>query len=202
MKLTWPAAGRNKAPILEVLARVLPESGVLLEIASGSGEHVVHLARHMPALTFLPSDISEEHIESIREWIEVSHVPNVLPPIQINVLEPDWHIQSVHAVFCANMIHVTPWECALALFEGIRRYLISGGVCVLYGPFRIAGAHTAAGNAEVDAHLKRRDARSGVRDLEAVVELARAAELELSERVEMPANNQVLIFRRVRRSYY
>jgi cyclopropane fatty-acyl-phospholipid synthase-like methyltransferase len=202
MKLTWPASARNRGPILDVLARVMPDAGTLLEVASGSGEHVVNFARHLSGLTFLPSDVSEARVASIREWVEESRLENILPPILLDVLASDWHIERVDAVFCANMIHITPWECSLALFEGVRRYLASGGTCVLYGPFRIAGAHTAASNAQFDENLKRRDARWGVRDLEAVTELAHAAELELIERVEMPANNQTLVFRRVRRSYF
>ena len=194
MKLTWPAPERNKGPILEVLKRVLPEHGTLLELASGSGQHVVHFARNFPEITFLPSDIVDENLASIRAWIDESGLKNVLPPRRIDVTSSDFGIEPVDAIFNANMVHISPWSCAIGLFAGAARYLAEAGSVVLYGPFRIGGEHSAPSNAEFDADLRSRDASWGVRDFEAIVTLAENAGLRLRERVAMPANNQTLVF--------
>jgi hypothetical protein len=194
MKLTWPAPERNKGPILEVLKRVLPEHGTLLELASGSGQHVVHFARNFPEITFLPSDIIDENLASIRAWIDESGLTNVLPPRRIDVTSSDFDIEPVDAIYNANMVHISPWSCAIGLFAGAARYLAEAGSVVLYGPFRIGGEHSAPSNAEFDADLRSRDASWGVRDFEAIVTLAENVGLRLRERVAMPANNQTLVF--------
>lgn len=195
-KAHWPAPERNKGPILEVLARVLPAAGTVLELASGSGQHAVHFAQHLPHLRYLPSDVDPENLASIAEWVREAQLPNLLEPRALDVTWPDWNVARVEAIFNANMLHIAPWDCAIGLFEGARRHLTEAGVVVLYGPYRILGAHTAPSNESFDASLRTRDPRFGVRDLEAVVELAEAAGLRLAERVEMPANNQTLVFRR------
>jgi SAM-dependent methyltransferase len=196
-KLHWAAPERNKEPILAVLARVLPGTGRVLEVASGSGQHAVHFAAGLPALTFLPSDIEPENLESIRAWAEAAGLANLREPSALDVCCPDWGVGTVEAIFNANMLHISPWECALALFTGAARHLAPSGVLVLYGPYRIAGRHTAESNAAFDAELRQRDARFGVRDLEAVCELAQRASMTLEERVCMPANNQLLVFRKL-----
>lgn len=195
-KQVWPAPERNKAPILEVLRRVLPERGTLLEIGSGTGQHAVHFARHLPGLVFQPSDLDPENLESIRAWVEEARLPNLRLPFRLDVLSPHWSVNEVDVVYSANMIHIAPWECAEALFNGAGRHLGEAGVCVLYGPFSVGGEHTAPSNARFDADLRERDPRFGVRDLFAVEELARRVGLELRERVDMPANNLTLVFRR------
>jgi SAM-dependent methyltransferase len=194
-KLTWPAPERNKGPILEVLERVLPRKGTLLEIASGTGQHAAHFARHLPDLVVQPSDVEPENLASIRAWVKEVELPNLREPLVIDV-RADWGIAQVDAVFNANMIHIAPWECALALFEGVGRVLVPDGVFVLYGPFRISGAHTAPSNETFDHGLKSRDQRWGVRDIDDLLPLARSANLVFRERVVMPANNQCLVFAR------
>ena len=194
MKLTWPAPERNKGPILEVLKRVLPERGTLLELASGSGQHVVHFARNFPEITFLPSDIVDENLASIRAWIDESGLTNVLPPRRIDVTSSDFGFEPVDAIYNANMVHISPWSCAIGLFAGAARHLAEAGSVVLYGPFRIGGEHSAPSNAEFDADLRSRDASWGVRDFEAIVTLAEDAGFRLRERVAMPANNQTVVF--------
>jgi hypothetical protein len=194
-KLSWPAPERNKVPILAVLARILPATGRVLELASGSGQHVVHFATHLPALTFLPSDIDPGNLESIRAWVRDAGLPNLQEPALLDVCSQDWEIGRVEAIFNANLLHISPWQCAVALFEGASRHLAASGVLVLYGPYRVGGQHTAPSNAAFDADLRRRDPLWGVRDVEAVVELAEHAGLALDERIEMPANNQMLVFR-------
>jgi SAM-dependent methyltransferase len=192
-KTRWPAPERNKGPILEVLRRVLPRSGTVLEIASGTGQHAEYFARQLPALTFLPSDVDPDNLASIREWVREAALPNLREPLELDVTSESWKPGEVDAVFNANMIHIAPWDCAVGLFAGIRRET-RAQVVVLYGPFRIGGVHTAPSNEAFDANLRERNPSFGVRDLEAVAELAGQAGLRLAERVPMPANNQTLVF--------
>jgi hypothetical protein len=193
-KACWPAPERNKGPILEVLTRVLPASGTLLEIASGSGQHAVFFAENLPGLVFQPSDVDPENLASIRAWVGGAGLPNLRPPLELDVCSEDWRVGSVAAAFNANMIHIAPWECTLGLFAGLGRHLAAGGTAVIYGPFRVGGAHTAPSNESFDASLRERNPAWGVRDLEAVVALAEQAGLRFAERVSMPANNQSLVF--------
>jgi len=198
VKFTWPAPERNKGPTLDVLSRVLPRQGSVLEIASGTGQHIIHFARHLPALTFLPTDVLDENLASIQAWIAESGLTNVRTPQQLDVTSKNWGVATVSAIFNANMIHIAPWDCAIGLFNGAARTLELGGTLVLYGPFRIGGKHTAESNADFDKDLRRRDTRWGVRDLETVTSLAESVSLRLIERVPMPANNQTLVFVRER----
>jgi len=195
-KATWPAPERNKAPILEVLRRVLPKSGTLLEIASGSGQHAAYFAENLPELRVLPSDVEPENLASIRAWVHEAGLSNLSEPLSLDVRAEDWAVGEVEAIFNANMIHIAPWECAVGLISGAGRHLGPRGVLVISGPFRIGGAHTAPSNASFDEGLRARDARWGLRDLEAVLALAEQAGLRFVERVEMPANNQTLVFAR------
>jgi SAM-dependent methyltransferase len=197
MKQTWSAPERNKQPILEVLRRVLPAKGVLLEIASGSGQHAAFFAATLPAWSWQPSDMDAENIASIEAWRTEAQLPNLRAPLRIDVCSAEWGLGDegqLDAVFCANMIHIAPWECCEGLIAGAARYLRTEGRLVLYGPFRIASTHTSDSNAAFDASLKARDPRWGVRDVEAVNALATTAGLHMTERVEMPANNQMLMF--------
>jgi hypothetical protein len=196
MKQTWPAPERNKDAILAVLQRALPKVGRVLEIASGSGQHAAYFAAQLPALEWQPSDCDDDNLASIRAWVQESACPNLRPPLRIDVCDGDWGVGTVEAIFNANMIHIAPWSCCEGLFAGAGRKLAIGGVLALYGPFRVAGEHTSESNARFDEGLKQRDPRWGVRDLEAVLELAHQAGLRFEERVPMPANNQTLLFRR------
>ncbi len=191
-----PAALRNRGPILEVLTRVLPARGLVLEIASGTGEHAVFFARGLPAIEWQPSDVDAEALESIAARREAEPSPNLRAPLPLDVCAAAWPIARADAVFCANMIHASPPETTPGLLRGAARVLEEGGVLVTYGPYRIGGAHTAESNVEFDAWLEGRDPRWGVRDLEVVVEVAAGAGLVLEERVPMPANNYVLVFRK------
>lgn len=198
MKKTWPAAERNKEAIGEVLARVFPPVGRVLELASGSGQHVVHFARRLPQLEFQPSDVDEDNLASIRAWRREAELGNVREPVRLDVLAVSWNVDEYEAAFNANMIHIAHWSCAEGLFAGLGRHLARGGVFVLYGPFRVGGAHTAPSNQAFDEDLRSRNPDWGVRDLEAVQALASRQGLVLSERVAMPANNQCLVFLRER----
>ena len=189
------SAERNKQPIAEVLARVLPSKGLVLEIGSGTGQHVAHFARALPDLTFQPSEVDEERHASIAAWIRHENLANVRPPIAFDVTRLPWPVTAAGAIACINVIHISPWEATLALMQGAREILPPGGVLVTYGPYRREGRHTAPSNEAFDASLKSRDPRWGVRDMEEVVSAARAQGLELQETVSMPANNFMLVFR-------
>jgi len=188
---------RNREPILEVLRRVLPKTGLVLEIASGSGEHVAHFARALPDLDFQPSDLDPGCRQSIDAWREHEQVENAKPAVALDATAESWPLPARPAVIlCCNMIHIAPWEAALGLLRGASRELAGGGLLVLYGPFRRAGAHTAESNERFDESLQARDPRWGVRDLDEVVREAAAQGLALQEVVEMPANNLTVVFRR------
>ena len=195
-KLTWPAPERNKQPILSVLRRVLPERGTLLELASGTGQHASYFAQQLPDWTLQPSDLEATNLASISAWVRDSALPNLREPLRLDVCNDAWGVSPVDAIYNANLIHIAPWETAVGLLRGAARQLLPHGVLVLYGPYRIAGQHTAPSNQSFDEDLRRRDPRFGVRDLEAVVGLAAQHGLELRERVEMPANNQTLVLLR------
>lgn len=191
-----PAAARNRDAILAVLRTALPEAGLVLEIASGSGEHVVHFAAALPALTFQPTDRTPEALDSIAAWIEGADATNIRAPALLDVLSPAWPVERADAILCINMIHISPWRATQALFAGARRLPGAGAPLVLYGPYRRGGRHTAPSNAEFDASLRARDPEWGVRDLEAVAEVATAAGFGPPEAIEMPANNFVVVFRK------
>jgi SAM-dependent methyltransferase len=193
-RLTAAAAERNKEAILEVLQRVLPPGGLVLEIGSGTGQHVAHFARALPELEWLPSDPDPDHLESIRAWVE--GLANVREPLDLDVCRKPWPIVRANAVLCSNMIHVAPWAAAEALVAGAGEVLGAGGVLFLYGPFRRLGRHTAPSNEAFDASLRTSDPQWGVRDLEAVETVAAAAGFGLEEVVEMPANNLSVVLRR------
>jgi len=191
-----PATERNRAPILALLARVLPPAGTVLEIASGTGEHAVFFARALPRLTWQPSDLDAAARASIAAWTAEAGLDNVAAPLALDAAEPNWPIAEAAAVLAVNMVHISPWSATIGLFAGAARVLPAGAPLVLYGPYRRGGAHTAPSNAAFDQNLRRQNPDWGVRDLEAVVEAAGLAGLVLEEIVEMPANNLSLVFRR------
>jgi SAM-dependent methyltransferase len=192
-----PAVARNKTAITEALARHLPATGLVLEIASGSGEHALHFAAHFPALSFQPTDPDAAALASIAAWRAEAQPANLLPPLALDVMADTWPAQKADAVLCINMIHIAPWEATAELMRGAARVLLSDGVLFLYGPFKQGGQHTAPSNAEFDSSLRTQDARWGVRDLEAVAEHASAAGFAAPVIEEMPANNLSVIFRRI-----
>ena len=195
--LTSAAAERNKGPILDVLRRVLPPAGTVLEIASGSGQHAVFFAAALPPLRFLPSDRDAESLASIRTYAAAAHLANVADPVLLDVTHEPWPVARADAIVAINMVHISPWEATLALVSGAARRLERGAPLVLYGPYRVGGRHTAPSNEAFDESLRARDPRWGVRDVEAVLEAASRAGLEEAERVAMPANNLTLVLRRV-----
>lgn len=196
-RLHAPATARNREPIAAVLERVLPRAGVVLEIASGTGEHVAFFARRLPAtLTWQPSDPSVKHRASIAAWIASDALTNVRSPLALDVEQEPWPVEEVAAILAINLIHIAPWSACLALLRGAARTLPDGGVLYLYGPYREAGRHTAESNERFDERLRADDPRWGVRDADEVCAQAAAVGLTLGERIPMPANNLSLVFRR------
>jgi SAM-dependent methyltransferase len=191
-----PSAERNREPILAELKRVLPGAGLVLEIASGTGQHVLHFAKALPHLTWQPSDADAAFRRSVEAWIAKDVPANVRAPVDLDVLRLPWPVAHADAVLCINMIHVAPWTATQALFEGARSVLPHGGVLFLYGPYRRFGRHTAASNEAFDTQLRASNAEWGLRDLEAVVALAESAGLRPSAVIDMPANNFSVVLRR------
>ena len=191
-----PAAERNRDPILSVLRRVLPPSGIVLEIASGTGQHSAFFSKHLHSLRWQPSDMTADALASIHAWVEAESRANLLAPIELDVRQAAWPIEEANAVLCINMIHISPWETSEALFAGAQLLLSEGAPLVTYGPYRLHGTHTAPSNAAFDENLRARDPRWGVRDIDDLTELATRTGFELEERVDMPANNMTLIWRR------
>jgi hypothetical protein len=191
-----PAAARNRDPILMALRPLLPERGLVLEVASGSGEHAVHLAAALPRLVFQPSDPQPEARDSIDAWAAASGLENLRPALAIDAAAPGWPIAAADAVLCINMIHIAPWAATEGLVRGAAAILPAGAPLILYGPYRRGGVHTAPSNAEFDASLRAQDPSWGVRDLEAVAALASGHGFGAPAVTEMPANNLVVALRR------
>ena len=191
-----PAAERNKGPILEVLQRVLPPRGLVLEIGSGTGQHVVHFAKALSQLSWQPSDPDAENRQSIALWSRVEELGNVRAPLALDVRERPWPIDAADAIVCINVVHVSPWAATLALFDGVREVLPSEGVLFLYGPYRRGGRHTAPSNEKFDADLRAHNPEWGLRDIDELAEVADRVGFALAEIVDMPANNFSLVFRK------
>lgn len=191
-----PAAERNKGPILDVLKRVLPERGTVLELSSGTGQHAVHFARALPGVAFQPTEIDAGSIEVLHERQSRAALPNLEPPLVLDAREPSWPVATADAVLCINMIHIAPWTATEGLLEGARKVLPHGAPLVLYGPFFRSDAPTAPSNAAFDLSLKARNTDWGIRQLEEVTAAAGERGFELEELVEMPANNLVVVYRR------
>ncbi len=196
MKRHAPATVRNRGPILDALAPRLPPTGLVLEVASGSGEHALFFAEALPGLEWQPTDFEPEALRSIEAWREEARLPNVRPPLLLDARTPSWPVQSADAVFSANMIHIAPWAATEGLFAGAGRVLSAGARLFTYGPYLVDGRPTTESNAHFDASLRDRDPAWGLRDVGDVARLAAAAGLELIERLDMPAHNFLLVFER------
>lgn len=196
-KRTSEAALRNRDAILAVLERVLPAAGVVLEIASGSGEHAVAFATALRGLTWQPSERDAEGLASIEAWAAEQGPPNLRPAVVLDVQRWPWPVREADAIVCINMIHIAPWSACEALLRGAGALLQPGAPLYLYGAMKLDGRFTAPSNAEFDASLRARDPSWGVRDLAEVTRAAQAQGLVLEELVPMPANNFSLILRRV-----
>jgi cyclopropane fatty-acyl-phospholipid synthase-like methyltransferase len=190
------ACERNKGPILAVLAGELDASRAVLEIGSGTGQHAVHFATHLPHLTWQPSDVRAQ-LPPLIERLAREAPPNVRAPVALDVRDDPWPLASFDAVFSANSLHIMAWSAVREFFRGTGAVLRAGGVLCVYGPVRYRGEYTSESNAQFDLWLKARDPQSGIRDFEALDELALAQGLRLRADHAMPANNQTLVWRRM-----
>nr|WP_198005841.1 DUF938 domain-containing protein [Erythrobacter sp. SD-21] len=196
LKRHAPATARNSEPLAEVLAKELPDCGLVLEIASGTGEHAIFMARRFPMLRWQPSDQDASALESIASWAGEAGLANLLEPIDLDASDDTWPIDAADAILCVNMIHISPWSASEGLFRGAAKLLEKGAPIILYGPYLEEGTETVASNLSFDASLKARDAAWGLRSLETVDELAARNGFSRSARHEMPANNLTVVFRR------
>lgn len=190
-----PACARNSEPIATVLVPLLRATQSLLEIGSGTGQHAVFLGARMGHLVWQPSDVTE-NLAGIRQWVDDAALPNVLPPVQLDVDQALWPVERTGAVFTANTLHIISWPSTQNLLKGVSRILDAYGLFCVYGPFRYDAAHTSESNATFDAALRARDPHSGIRDFEEVNELAQANCMTLQNDFPMPANNRLLVFRK------
>lgn len=196
MKRHAPATQRNRDPIAAILAEELPERGIVLEVASGSGEHAVFFAGLFPGLAWQPTDPDRDALASIAAWREEAGLANLAAPLLLDASSSDWPVDAVDAMLCVNMIHISPWDATEGLFAGAGRLLPTGAPLVIYGPFLEAGVDAAPSNLAFDAGLRSRDPAWGLRDLAQVDALAAREGLSRTRRVAMPANNLALVYRR------
>lgn len=196
-----PATQRNREPILEVLQRILPSTGTILEIASGTGEHAVFFAPRLSGRKWLPTDINYLSLASISAWLKYEQSDNIYPPILLDVCANIWPVEveqqylgKITAIVSINMIHIAPWSACLGLIAGAERILPENGILYLYGPFKQNGQHTAPSNAAFDEMLKSQNAAWGVRDLDDVIAVTKMHNLQWRETVSMPANNLSVVF--------
>jgi cyclopropane fatty-acyl-phospholipid synthase-like methyltransferase len=190
---TSEAAERNKAPILAILAQAFAHSRRVLEIGSGTGQHAVHFAAHLPHLTWQPTDRGE-YLEGLRARLAREGTPNLRPPLELDVRNLPWQVEPVDAIFTANTLHIMSRSAVEDLFRGVGAVLVAPAVLCIYGPFRYNGQYTSASNAEFDRYLKARDPQSGIRDFTDVNTLSSQQGLSLLADHSMPANNQLLIW--------
>jgi cyclopropane fatty-acyl-phospholipid synthase-like methyltransferase len=189
-----PATARNREPILAVLSRILPLSGLVLEISAGTGEHAAFFAAALPHLRWQPTDMDERAMDSIAAHCDAANLSNLLKPIPLDASSAQWPVDPADAIVCINMIHIAPWSACEGLMAGAARTLPAGGLLYLYGPFKENRGHTAESNLRFDIDLRSRDVGWGVRDLEDVVSCASTQGFRHSETVAMPANNRSVIF--------
>jgi SAM-dependent methyltransferase len=189
------ACERNKAPILDVLRAALATSASVLEVGSGTGQHAVHFALHLPHLVWQPSERAE-NLDSLNARIAAEGTANLRAAALLDVRQSPWPVREVDGVFTANTLHIMSWPEVQRLWQGVAQVLGSGGCCCLYGPFRYQGAYTSESNRQFDAMLQARDPASGLRDVEDLKLLAGHGALRLEQDHDLPANNRLLIFRK------
>jgi len=191
-----PHVARNAEPIAAVLGEVMPERGLVLEVASGTGEHAVHFARALPGIEWQPSDPDPAALRSIAAWRGEAGLANLLAPVQLDASADEWPLAAADAIVCINMVHISPWGATQGLMRGAGRLLAAGAPLVLYGAYRRAGVATAPSNEAFDGSLRARNPEWGLRDLEAVQAEAESRGLAFARLWEMPANNLVVLFRK------
>lgn len=189
------AAERNRQPILDQLQTLIPQTGSVLEIGSGTGQHAVFFARELPGLLWQPSD-REENLPGLTARFTMEGSKNILPPLKLDVIQNSWPNTRFDAVFSANTAHIMSWEAVVAMFTGVAASLVTHGRFCLYGPFNVDGFFTSQSNASFDAHLRAEDPKMGIRDMAAIENLANLHQLSLEQKLAMPANNFILVFKK------
>lgn len=187
---------RNRTPILEVIAPLLADKQFVLEIGGGTGQHAIHFAQKMPHLTWQVSDRLQNHA-GIQAWLDEANLPNVLGPIELDVLQTDWPNVMVDAVYSANTAHIMHWRDVKGFFAGVGKQLQAGGLFILYGPFSFDGQHTSESNAQFDMRLRQQDPLMGVRDFDELNMLADEAGMAFQRNYPLPANNRILLWNKV-----
>ena len=196
MKRTSPSAARNSAPIADVLAKELPETGLVLEVASGTGEHAVFMAARFPALQWQPTDRDPAALESIALWVRQAGHANLAAPLELDAKEGNWPVVRADALLCINMVHISPWTATQGLFERASQVLATGAPLILYGPYFENGKEAAPSNLAFDTSLRSRDPAWGIRSLSEMDDLAEHTGFVRTARHQMPANNLTLVYRR------
>lgn len=191
-----PHVVRNAGPIADVLRDILPERGLVLEVASGTGEHALHFAREFPKLLWQPSDPEPAALRSIEAWRAEAGLFNLLPAVALDARAVEWPVEAADAILCINMVHISPWAATAGLMRGAGRLLATGAPLYLYGPYRQAGVETAPSNEAFDESLKARNPAWGLRDVEAVEAEGAKHGFRLETIVPMPANNLSMILRK------
>ena len=195
-RLVVASADRDRGPILKVLERVLPKAGLVLEVASGTGQHVIHFAQALKGLSWQPTDMDAACRRSISAWLVTAELANVRQPLDLDVRALPWRVPTLDAIVCLNLIHIAPWSVATALFAGAALALRESGLLYLYGPYSVQGRHTSPSNAAFDSALRAENPEWGLRDLKEVESWAKDQGFELAETIEMPANNFSVLFRK------
>ncbi len=191
----WPAAERNKQPILNELMSLVPTGhGTILEVSAATGQHALHFAPHFPGYNYYVSDCDPEHLSTLLRRIQAAGILNLLGPLRLDTTDEMWPLSQVDVVYNANMMHIAPWEATVGLFHGSGRCLRSGGLLITYGPYRLEGRHNSESNERFDASLRVRNPQWGVRDLDELVPVAERAGLQFIEKRAMPANNFLLVW--------
>ena len=195
MKRHAPATERNREPIGDILQSRLPSEGTILEIASGTGQHAIYMAERFSHITWQPSETSPDNIASIKAWALEVNLPNLNTPLELDVNKTPWPINSADAIFCANMIHISPWHSCICLLEGAAKVLTPGAKLFLYGPFLVDGQPTSESNKEFDLSLRSRNTQWGLRDVNHVRLEAEKNGFSMQEMLPMPANNFTVTFK-------
>ncbi|MBA4764642.1 DUF938 domain-containing protein [Qipengyuania huizhouensis] len=196
MKRTSPSAARNSAPIADVLAKELPETGLVLEVASGTGEHAVFMAARFPALQWQPTDRDPAALESIASWVRQTGYANLAAPLELDAKEGNWPVVRADALLCINMVHISPWAATQGLFERASQVLTTGAPLILYGPSFENGKEAVPSNLAFDTSLRSRDPAWGIRYVSEMDDLAEHTGFVRTARHHMPANNLTLVYRR------
>ena len=190
------AAERNRQPILDHLQVLIPENGTVLEIGSGTGQHAVFFTQIMPGLLWQPSD-REENLAALESCLAAKGNENILPPIKLDVIHDPWPDYYYDAVFSANTAHIMPWEAVVSMFTGVASHLDTNARFCLYGPFNVNNCFTSQSNADFDARLQAEDFKMGIRDMKIIDSLATKHHMPLEQKIAMPANNFILVFKKL-----